>query len=182
MGCDIHIHTEKRVIRADGSYIWVNTDNFQFNEYNVLYPEYEPEDDYLVKYIYNGRNYHLFGILAGVRTSSPFQISPQKGLPEDVTDLTAKRFNPDNFHSATWFTLKELINYYHRMKKNSNIIWKAGSTYDYDEPFYLGDFKYFLKCVKRKALEDLDKYKLYPKDYILDNRGEDYRIIIWFDS
>ncbi|GAI60500.1 unnamed protein product, partial [marine sediment metagenome] len=87
MGCDIHLFVEKRV---GGN--WVPADKW------VPDKESEDKDALMVPYgnrYYDGRNYHLFAILADVRNNFGFAgidrgdqfnpISDPRGLPQDVT-------------------------------------------------------------------------------------------------
>lgn len=84
MGCDIHMHVE---CKHDG--VWKRHD----------------------VEIYDGRNYELFGILAGVRGNST-PISYPKGLPIDVTDEVLQDYDSWEWatHSASWLTFDEIYN------------------------------------------------------------------------
>jgi hypothetical protein len=93
MGCDVHACLERRT-----------TDGWRF--YNAL------ELD---------RNYHLFGILAGVRRDHE-PIVPQRGLPPDLDprSVTRESHHGDSYyetghdfgdHSFSWLTLTELRGY-----------------------------------------------------------------------
>jgi hypothetical protein len=102
MGCDIHIYVEK----FDGKE-WKSADTWSPDEYdqtrNTNYPQ-----------VYEGRNYELFAILAGVRNR--YDIEPivrPRGLPGDISNEVqseADRWNGDG-HSHSWLTLKELQEY-----------------------------------------------------------------------
>lgn len=61
--------------------------------------------------VYEGRDYELFGILAGVRGSRT-PISDPKGLPVDVTDYVKRLYDlwGWNNHSASWLTFDEIYN------------------------------------------------------------------------
>lgn len=82
MGCDIHMHVE---CKHDG--VW--------KRHNVE--------------IYKGRNYELFGILAGVRGNST-PISYPKGLPVDVSYEVMQGHDLWGWgnHSASWLTFDEI--------------------------------------------------------------------------
>lgn len=82
---------------------------------------------------YEGRNYDLFGILAGVRSHKYPQIVPLRGFPEDISSSVKEEMgyydngggaffgdgddekDRDNYvpseHSITWILLKELLEY-----------------------------------------------------------------------
>lgn len=82
MGCDIHLYIEKKIDEKE----WV----------------YIGESDY------NGRDYELFGFMAGVRGSQ--QYFKQKGLPDDISSGVRKicvDYGSDG-HSHSWLTLEEL--------------------------------------------------------------------------
>ena len=111
MGCDIHVHTEKLITKSDGTSIWVNTDNFQYNyEEKVIY-NIDDADDFIFRSIYHGRDYKLFGILAGVRSFSQYQIDEKRGFPSDVSDETKKQFIKGSDHTPSYYTLRELLDY-----------------------------------------------------------------------
>lgn len=61
--------------------------------------------------IYDGRDYELFGILAGVRGHST-PISYPKGLPFDVTDEVKRLHDSwgEDAHSASWLTFDDIYN------------------------------------------------------------------------
>jgi hypothetical protein len=61
---------------------------------------------------YDGRNYELFGVLAGVREGNMPMIDPDgpRGTPDDLSaelQHSVDRWGDDG-HSHTWYTLKEL--------------------------------------------------------------------------
>ncbi len=71
-------------------------------------------------WVYDGRNYNLFAILAdvrngrgfaGVRTGEGFNpISEPKGLPEDMSEYMQEQAKHMD-HTPSWFTLRELEEY-----------------------------------------------------------------------
>lgn len=78
MGADIH--TIIQVKRCDGSWVTV------------------------VKNAADGRNYTLFGLLAGVRGHDD-PVKPLRGLPPEIKEIEGAE------HSFTWYTLHELMLY-----------------------------------------------------------------------
>lgn len=82
MGCDIHIHVECK----HGAH-WKRCN----------------------REIYEGRDYELFGILAGVRGSRT-PISYPKGLPVDVTYDVKRLYDLWEWdtHSSSWLTFDEI--------------------------------------------------------------------------
>jgi hypothetical protein len=126
MGADIHVYTEvlrKSYTDEHKKPVWVNADKWTINPYWYLNPEDRKtinedgfevgDEDYMrIEYedrIYRGRNYALFGILAGVRWESPEQFEV-KGFPKDASPEVTKEYEawgPDG-HTHSWLTLKEL--------------------------------------------------------------------------
>ena len=87
MGCDIHIAVQ---IQDPGFSSW-NTAEIP---------------------VYDGRNYSLFYVLAGVRGNDSFDpIQQGRGLPEGVTQEDGELDYAD--HSFGWVTLEEVINFPH---------------------------------------------------------------------
>lgn len=161
MGCDIHLFAE---IRKNGK--WEQAGSMVKNEY------YWPEEDtgnYLGnkklvrERFYRGRNYQLFGVLAGVRSDGP-PIVEQRGFPKDASKETKsyhKSWEGDA-HSESWLNLKELLE------------WAYG-----------GDFS--KKSVNK--FEKIDGYfaettlsKLLKLATSPDVKPEDVRIVFWFDN
>lgn len=58
---------------------------------------------------YNGRNYMLFGVLAGVRYLCDPIVDP-RGIPYDASDYVKDKYKKyeDNYHTPSWLTLAEL--------------------------------------------------------------------------
>ena len=89
MGCDIHSYLEKYT-SVNGENKWVNVDYWQINPHHGI-EGYGNENEYEHLSFYIGRNYDLFGILAGVRSSED-PIEEPRGLPEDVSDVTKREY------------------------------------------------------------------------------------------
>lgn len=118
MGCDIHCYAEEKST-IKGIEKWRFASHLKMNHY---YDPENPEGEkkYELVDIYDGRNYSLFAILAGVRNGSGFAgcdtgdpvkpISEPKGLPSDVSDILKKESDSwdSDGHSHSYFTLKEL--------------------------------------------------------------------------
>lgn len=113
MGCDIHCYAEvktnnkwKKVgsIFKNPWYIW-------YKDNNKEVPKNEKE---FTDSPYDGRNYNLFSILAGVRNDyNILPISNPKGLPNDISNEVRGKYSvwEDDGHSASWLTTKELKEY-----------------------------------------------------------------------
>jgi hypothetical protein len=120
MGCDIHLHVEKKV---DGQWNrWERTEV-------VTWPSgYRTAENY---YGYSGRNYDLFGMLADVRNGRGFAgcdtgdgfkpISMPKGFPEDASYEVEKDKDcwEGDGHSHSYLTLSELLAYDWEQKTKS---------------------------------------------------------------
>lgn len=104
MGCDIHLYREKMV---DGK--WVSAD--KWTPYN-----YGDDDKRLrIEFddrAYNGRNYNLFTVLAGVRRreNPPYEFAP-RGMPLTVSPEVASESETwgGDGHSHSYLYLHELI-------------------------------------------------------------------------
>lgn len=150
MGCDIHFYLE---VKEDD--MWINKNKVSINtdwDENLEYPQ----SDIVLDSIYYDRNYLLFGVLAGVRDTTPQPISHPKGLPDDVSE-EIKLF-ADNYdgHSYSWLTLNELTDY----------DWDSvGSIYRNCLSFTETVFPEMLDLIKH----DPDRYN-------------DVRCVFWFDS
>src|SRR5678815_3673304 len=119
MGCDIHLRVQKRV----GS-DWVFVED-------QIPDKYSDKGHTRPDVWYSGRNYDLFGILAGVRNGRGFAgcdtgdgfipIAEPRGLPEEFSSEYVDRVDQEDGdydyqfwfgdHSHSWLTLAELLNY-----------------------------------------------------------------------
>ena len=201
MGCDIHLFTEiKKSINSEDK--WVNVDNWRYNPYYKEGSE-DGEDMLHVESIYSGRNYELFGILAGVRDLTNDSIDDPRGLPEDVSSVTKKasdRWDGDG-HSHSWLTLRELKEYQglHPVVKRSGFISpEAAELLDAGEetPDVWCQAPSVTTWVKREWEEGYDTLK--PIVDAMDKRVRDefwvwndeerpeldekIRIVFWFDN
>lgn len=201
MGSDIHIYTEiKKSINSEDK--WVNVDNWRYNPY---YQEGNNNWERMlsVESIYIGRNYELFGILAGVRDHSNDSIDDPRGLPEDVSEVTKKesdRWDGDG-HSHSWLTLRELKEYQglHPVVKRSGFISpEAAELLDAGEetPDTWCQMTTLTTWVKREWEEGCDVLKplvdklnerVRDEFYVWGDEerpefDEKIRIVFWFDN
>jgi hypothetical protein len=130
MGCDIHFYTER--FTTDNNYKgprdiseerhnkldtllneeelkprWVSADVWDYeDEDGDKYWQISWEDKF-----YNGRNYKLFELLAGVRGYDENAISPPRGIPDDVSYgyRTIVDLWDSDGHSHSYYTLDELL-------------------------------------------------------------------------
>lgn len=119
MGCDIHIYCEYRNKATDMK--WFNCDWYKRNLYYKKFDDNYIEPKWECIHAYDGRDYILFGILAGVRNKSNPIISEPRGIPNDIHKQTKKEYNNAIkcmvYHSFSWLTIEELINYRDKYNK-----------------------------------------------------------------
>ncbi|AVF27972.1 hypothetical protein [Paenibacillus larvae] len=126
MGCDIHLHVEKKIDGKWTPILGVNEPEVEYLENTIAdikergdkvdYWErrLEEERNGTANFIYDGRHYLLFSLLAGVRNEYDLKpICEPKGLPIDVSDEV--KANSDELgidgHSHTWLTARELVEF-----------------------------------------------------------------------
>lgn len=151
--------------------------------------------------VYNGRDYELFGVLAGVRcTVAPF-VQP-RGIPDNLSCEVKNEYGDgDWYHTPTWYDYCELNAYSHmlsdstkELKRKNNEIKELRKKieefkHDADDAHYVDeDIEYldyydeeydvagrlasFISCID-VVLEAY--YIYYP------NPG-DVRVVMWFNS
>ena len=96
MGCDIHFYVEHKI---DGAW----------NQ--VFMPNGITSSRAGGKYWYCGRNYLLFGLLAGVRNKDIKPLSTPRGMPLDLSDSLKKEWEGwlSDGHTPSYFLLSELL-------------------------------------------------------------------------
>src|SRR5277367_298518 len=108
MICDIRMHVERKI--GD---VWERVSE----EHGIRHPYWEEAMSEATKAFFNkkgwspGRNYALFGLLAGVRSTifSPF-IEP-RGLPEDLSASVQEIWKDSDGHTPSYLTLPELLSF-----------------------------------------------------------------------
>lgn len=175
MGCDITIVVEYR----DGA-----DDNWK--RIDIANPYARKRDDGRPVYLtpYDGRNYALFGILAGVRSNELKQIDDIRGLPMDCDPKTREEYEtPDyGYFGASYYTLEELLLW---AKDKSNFYIMSPEEMEY----------YDIEPKDREEMEcfsDMARSSLYrliygaetlasavEEQYLL---SRDVRIVFWFDN
>jgi hypothetical protein len=153
MGTDISSYVE---IHRDGR--WIVPSEVRFK------PIDEYEDGSAP---FQGRDYGLFGFLADVRNYAECPtITPCRGLPDDVSDEVAKKYDSQSefVFGTSWLTLAELLAYdYDRTFVNQRPSpWQMPHATVRD---FLGD-RYFERLAE------------------LGNLGapDEVRVVFWFDS
>lgn len=113
MGCDIHVHVERKI---DGVWTYcpnelAPVDGF-YTDFICKKPESErqPNDEYWNRRTWDpGRNYMLFGILAGVRNRDVTPLSDRRGVPEDSCREIKEAEEDGDGHSHSYLTAAELL-------------------------------------------------------------------------
>lgn len=131
MGTDIHMRAEKRNKFGKWEAIGPIFKNSAYDWYKALAEKkgVPVEDEikshpWIKEYSeepYTDRNYTLFAILANVRNSdgSVEIIDEPRGLPDDMSPELKAYFDCDYYHSMSYVTLQELVDYN----------WKKPSTH-----------------------------------------------------
>lgn len=124
MGCDIHTHVE---IYSKNQKRWINGDLFRMNPFYNKDEESDEEREFTVIEVCGNRNYGLFAILANVRNYGDTEyIDEPRGIPNDCNEKIKEDFGywGCDAHSASYFTLKELMDFYkeHPTEKCSGFI------------------------------------------------------------
>lgn len=105
MGCDIHVFLEKK----DGDK-WLAVQGP-----NPYYGKWDGESELTLEgWLFDGRNYNLFSILADVRNNcGAVPISMPRGVPEDASMEITKESEciGCDGHTHSWYTLKELLEF-----------------------------------------------------------------------
>ena len=121
MGCDIHIYVERRDPDS-GAWVAIDGPNLMYPVYEQWIkegraekiPSYARERSY-GGWLYEGRSYTLFAILADVRNyDNLVPMSAPRGLPKDLSPRVrgiAQEFGNDG-HSHSWYNFRELKDYF----------------------------------------------------------------------
>lgn len=102
MGCDIHLYVERLI---EGKWVQqLKSDEKMKNG--------SPTVD--AKYWYYGRNYALFGLLAGVRNHDLTPLVSPRDLPKDMSEGLTREWSfnwSEDGHTPTYYYLDELIKF-----------------------------------------------------------------------
>lgn len=143
MGCDIHTFIEKKV---NGKWEPIFLYRIDGNHPELAYP-------------YNGRNYELFSILAGVRGWHNALVD-LRGLPTDISEGVSREYDwwGNDAHSMTWYDLFEL-SLFEKEHRNEE-------GYEYLTEFY-NSIRFYLNIAQ---------------EYVYNLEPNQYRVIMWFDN
>ena len=106
---------------------------------------------------YDGRNYNLVGVLAGVRSREEGMIDYPRDLPDDLSEEIRDEYMSwgCDAHSATYYTLDELLDSKYRKMSVGELAEIR--------------LKYFFKDVLDTCLK-------------LTDNPSDFRLVFWFDN
>lgn len=133
----------------------------------------------------DGRNYKLFGILAGVR-GDDFQINGNvyPGIPEELPEDMKKEITDSDYcnHSFTWFYMQDLLKELEWTQKKIGMFIKASS---FSDPYFIAggeiDEYYWLKESVKEWIKILKETR---KGLSIKGREEDFKtskIFFFFD-
>jgi hypothetical protein len=158
MGADIHSHVELK----DESGIW-------------RVAEWESDDKWAAG-PFDWRSYSLFGWLADVRNySAVTPLDQPRGLPDDVN--TGLRTEFDDFgdgHSASWFTVDELLAFDYDQQFEDRRVTRNGNGGVTAEPGE-GEMTTYREFLGPAFFVDLDRLRAL-------NEQAPTRIVFWFDN
>jgi hypothetical protein len=118
MGCDIHMYIERKTKKG-----WQRVSEAKGVQHPYYVEPTEPQgpddnakakvDFFEKKTWWPGRNYALFGLLAGVRSKVFFPFIPPRDIPSDVSPGVKKIYERDgrSVHTPSYLTLSELISF-----------------------------------------------------------------------
>ena len=171
MGCDIHLYIEYKV----------NDGEWTADPHHTMYDD---DEGYLRDVSASGRDYSLFGALAGVRGDGP----DPKGLPDDISPIiksAAERYGDDG-HSHSWTSLKDfkkiLKDLGYEFPKSKDAFFNYG---DYDfttnppPPAFTTVVNY---C---EDMENNIEWIVFEKAVLTGGKGKykiDVRLVYWFDN
>ena len=165
MGADIHMYLEKKVM-VDGKETWVNADLYKKNKWYDGINKFEHQ--FIVQPFYWGRNYILFGILAGVRNMQNIMICEPKGWPDDITPEVKDFFKEmeEDAHSYSYLTINEI----------SDFLRTVPITRESNDPNDNPLKVLFERLVSRYNEEDWGSFEHG------DENGDKFRTVFWFDN
>lgn len=159
----------------DGTYASGNLDRWERDYYA---PEVYED------WAYDGRNYVLFGVLAGVRNEEVTPIAEPKGLPEDMSYVVreaADQWHGDG-HSRSYLTLQELkaYNWEDRFPRTGTLSEASYRSFLEDNNPYPFSGGVYGQNVVHLSAGDMNKLLLgeYPRD----NSKSYYTEITWHET
>lgn len=163
MGCDIYLYVEH-----------YNKESKRWE--NLFLYKKSSEGEFLPVDIYDGRDYDLFGLLAGVRSIIDPFVFP-RGVPDDMSCEVSKAYGDGQYyHTPTWYDYCELQAYERMMVNSCKEIAKFDDDVEYDDEDDTNSLRKRLDGFMNDIEKVLNAYDIYyPKP-------GDIRIVMWFDS
>jgi hypothetical protein len=170
MGCDIHTNIE---VKDTVSGEWIIYKK-------AIFPDvYSFKKEKMTTEVFNWRSYRMFGFLANVRNYScvPY-ISEPRGLPTDCSQELREIYDACDYHSASWLTVKELLdfNYEQSFWDRLGLNFRSGAEQAEDEVTE-GRHITIKEFLEINFFEDLAILA-----QIKPENPEDVRIVFWFDN
>jgi len=150
MGTDIHTYMERQ----------------QEGEWHLVPSAFRP---------FRNRNYSVFAFLAGVRNYSVITpISDPRGLPEDVSDSLHHKYYMFGYHSASYLTVQELLDfdYHSKCVDHRSMVQIAPNIFDGGGYSEKGVEMTYAEFLGGSFMGDLIR---------LEEMGI-HRVVFWFDS
>lgn len=170
MGVDIMYKVE--VQNKEGKWHAVEIENPY-----ITYKDEDGKEFHPFVSLYDGRDYELFGILAGVRDDTYNQIDDTRGLPKDVSPETKAKHDKyaDCYTAETWYSYNELY------------LW--GQNKDNFLPDYYEDLEEDeQRAVRRESEEVRARFNHFATCVLLEGQmaasyvpAQDVRVVMWFD-
>ncbi len=169
MGCDVHIHIERKIHNNKH----IDITNYAFSVEHAVRMErvhYFHANDQAI----SRRDYHLFAQLAGVRNYGNLApITEPKGLPDDVSTFIKEtyEYDGDDAHSCSWLTAKEIKDYIAKIKLGmfEDIVLSQKTP-------CIEAISNLLNYITNRFKEETYQKELTEEDY------ENLRIVFWFDN
>lgn len=166
MGADIHLFVEYRKSKDSD---WIADTSNGFIHYHEYPDNQEEAEIYELNHFYIGRNYELFGAMAGVRCHRTRLFWP-KGLPKGLsTDIAhTYQLGKEDYHTPSWLTPKQFQTCLLKVK------W--GRMPPSDSPWYLDPWVLLDRIEEHLSRLQADNILLG------DNYKPKARLVFWFDS
>lgn len=147
MGCDLHGFVERKNQEGQWEYV----------------PGFSPFD---------WRSYGLYGWLAGVRNYSAVPpLAKPRGVPPDASAYLKEKYRDDDYHSASWVSLAEMLAFDYDALVEDRRVSTATTGAATCAPGE-GETMTYRAFLGKRFFEDLDKLK----------ELEAGRVVFWFDS
>jgi hypothetical protein len=162
MGCDIHVYIEFK----KGDAPWTADEHHR----------YDPEDNYVNAVQASGRDYNLFGKLAGVRSAGP----QPKGFPNDASDIVLKASEiwGGDAHSHSFSSLAEFR--FELVKSGYKFLKETRAEAFGDMRLGFGNLYLYCRNKKKELKMDLEAEKMLLGQKI--NTTVKCRLVYFFDN